>query len=83
MTDAGHTPPDPPAKPASAAEGCLSMLMFLGGAVLLLPAICTLMASGKSGLSVNADTMKILLVIFAVGLAGAWLIWLGVRPRKG
>lgn len=82
MTDAGNTPPEPPAKPASAAEGCLSMLMFLGGVALLLPAVCTLMGVSRSGVTMNLPFVKILLAILAFGLAGGWLIWLAVRPRK-
>lgn len=41
------------------------------------------MASGKSGLAMDAAFVRILPVVVALGLAGGWLIWLAVRPRKG
>ena len=81
MSDHGTRSPQPPARPGSAAKGCLSILMFVGGVILLLPALCTLFA-GKQDLFSDPSIRTLLAVIFAAGLAGGWLIWLAVRPRK-
>ncbi|MCS3444848.1 MULTISPECIES: hypothetical protein [Bradyrhizobium] len=82
MSDTDEPPPERPSTPPSAAEGCLSMLMLLIGIVLLLPALCVVMAGLKSGMSLRAADFPILLVILAIALIGGWLIWLATRPRN-
>ncbi|MCP1840408.1 putative integral membrane protein [Bradyrhizobium sp. USDA 4524] len=82
MSDTDDTPPERPPTPPSAAEGCLSMLMLLVGIVLLLPALCVVMAGLKSGISFRAADLPILLVILAIALVGGWLVWLATRPRE-
>ncbi|WP_050631297.1 hypothetical protein [Bradyrhizobium viridifuturi] len=75
-----NTPPEPPTNPPTAAEGCLSMLMFLAGIVLLLPAACALLGLGRGGF--DSSFIGFWLAVSAIGFVGAWLIWLATRPRS-
>jgi hypothetical protein len=77
----GQQPAPPP--PASARSGCLSALMVLGGAVLLLPGLCAIIVivgDWKSALS--ASTLPVMLIFLAVAFGGIMMIRAAMRgPR--
>ncbi|PDT70888.1 hypothetical protein [Bradyrhizobium sp. C9] len=82
MSETGDTPPPSPPPPSSVASGCLPFLTFMAGALMLLPAVCTVLGSLKSDIRFRAADLPILLVIGTIGFVGAWLVWLATRPRK-
>jgi hypothetical protein len=74
MSDSTPPPPAPPPQ----RSGCLTALMILIGAVLLLPGICALAFVSHSML-VDPLGLLILLVCLAIGVGGIALIWAALR----
>jgi hypothetical protein len=78
------TPPPPPPPPAQR-NGCLTALMILVGAILLLPGICGVIVAGLDPheLMVDPNTLLAVLGLISLGVGGIVLIWLAVgRPRR-
>jgi hypothetical protein len=73
-------PPAPP-PPLPARSGCLTALMILVGAILLLPGICGIIIVGLDPheLMVDPNTLLAVLGLIAVGVGGVALIWFAVR----
>ncbi len=69
------TPPPPPPAQRS---GCLTALLILLGAVLLLPGICALVFVSP-GMLADPSGLLILLVCLAIGAGGVALIWMALR----
>jgi hypothetical protein len=74
------TPPPPPPPPAQR-NGCITALMILMGAILLLPGICGVIIVGLDPRKLMFD-QQIVLGLLALGGGGIALIWSAVgRPR--
>ena len=74
----------PPPPPPTQRNGCLTALMILVGAILLLPGICGVIIAGLDPheLMVDPNTLLAVLGLIALGVGGIVLIWLAVRrPR--
>jgi uncharacterized membrane protein len=79
--DRGNDPPPPPAQ----RNGCLTALMIVVGAILLLPGICGVIIVGLDPheLMVDPNMLLAVLGLIALGVGGIVLIWLAVRrPRR-
>ncbi len=75
---------DPTSPPASQRNGCLTALMVLAGAVLLLPGICGVVIAGLDPheLMVDPNTLLAVLGLIALGVGGIVLIRFALRrPR--
>jgi hypothetical protein len=68
----------PPPLPPAQRSGCLTALMILIGAVLLLPGICAL-TFVSSGMLADPTGLLILLVCLAIAAGGVALIWAALR----
>lgn len=77
-------PPRPPPRPPTQRNGCVTALMILAGAILLLPGICGVIIVGLDPheLMVDPTTLFAVLGLIAIGFGGVALIWFAVRrPR--
>jgi hypothetical protein len=84
MTDFPQSPPPPPAPPQPQRNGCITALMMIVGAILLLPGICGVLIAGLDPheLMVDPNTLLAVLGLIALGVGGIVLIWVAVRrPR--
>jgi hypothetical protein len=84
MTDFPQSPPPPPAPPQPQRNGCITALMMIVGAILLLPGICGILIAGLDPheLMVDPNTLLAVLGLIALGVGGIVLIWVAVRrPR--
>jgi|HubBroStandDraft_6_1064221.scaffolds.fasta_scaffold354739_2 hypothetical protein len=85
MSNSEHPPgEDGQGSAASARAGCLTALMILGGAVLLLPGACAIFfvfLDWKGALS--GSFLPVLAVCLAVGFGGIMLIRAGLRGPSG
>jgi hypothetical protein len=83
MTNVRPSPPQPPPPPQR--NGCLTALMIVVGAILLLPGICGVIVAGLDPheLMVDPNTLLAVLGLISLGVGGIVLIWLAVgRPRR-
>jgi hypothetical protein len=84
MTDFPQSPPPPPPPPQPQRNGCITALMMIVGAILLLPGICGVLIAGLDPheLMVDPNTLLAVLGLIALGVGGIVLIWVAVRrPR--
>jgi hypothetical protein len=81
MSNDRTTPPPPPPQ----RNGCLTALMIVVGAILLLPGICGVIIVGLDPheLMVDPYTLLGVLGLIALGVGGIVLIWLAVRRPRG
>jgi drug/metabolite transporter (DMT)-like permease len=83
MTDFPQSPPPPP--PPAQRNGCITALMIVVGAILLLPGICGVIIAGLDPheLMVDPITLFAVLGLIAIGIGGGVLIWFALRrPRS-
>jgi hypothetical protein len=81
----GISSPPPPPPPPAQRSGCLTALMILVGAILLLPGICGVIIVGLDPheLMVDPNMLLAVLGLIALGGGGIVLIWLAVRRPRG
>jgi drug/metabolite transporter (DMT)-like permease len=79
MTNVRPSPPQPPPPPQR--NGCLTALMIVVGAILLLPGICGVIVAALDPheLMVDPNTLLAVLGLILLGVGGIVLIWLAVR----
>jgi hypothetical protein len=78
------TMPDPhiPSRlPGQGIGGCLSFALVLGGMVLLLPGLCSLLVMGSLGVRESGGLGLLWLITFLFAGGGVWLIAWAVRNR--
>src|SRR5262249_56955303 len=80
MNDGPTDLPPPPTQ----RSGCVTALMILAGAILLLPGICALMIVGfDSSVLKDATSLAVGVVFLAISAGGIVLIWFAARPPRG
>ena len=89
MSEPTSQEPQPPLPPPLPKGGCLSVLMLLGGIVLLLPGLCSLVLGGvmisdwQHAKSDLGSMLGIFAITFAISAVGIVLIRAAVRgPRR-
>lgn len=86
-SDAPHPPELPPAppRPPAAQNGCLTILMGLVGAILLLPGVCGLLFGGAMLSEMRFDGLVLGLVLLGlvVGTVGLLLLRAAFRRHDG
>ncbi len=70
MSDQTTPPPTPP----SQRSGCASVLLFVFGAILLLPGLCSLVYIGMGGADAEPVVTTIVFVCLLIGVGGVVMI---------
>jgi hypothetical protein len=80
-TQPPEIPPGPLPRPREESNGCLTAILIVIGAILLLPGLCSLIFV-FGGFVKNAEDVQFVALLMMVGAAGVGLIWWAIRGRR-